>query len=132
MRCDFEVTSVPGVDDLVRIFIIVGSHTICFDITTQKASILSILLSNHNVAGSIHVRFLSQQGQSFDVSWLSEDCVNLNSGVDLLIDKILARNLAYSITSFLKRSSTEKTEVAVDPLVSARKRMDDNLREIFG
>lgn len=135
MSCDFEVTEVPMKllykDDLVRISITVGSHTICFDITTQVASGLSILLSNHKVAGSIHVRFLSQQGQSFDVSWLSKDCVNIRMGTDFIIDKLMAYNLSLSITSFLKKSATEKTEVVVDPLANAKKRMNDNLRSVF-
>ncbi len=52
--------------------------------------------------------------------------------MDFLINKHMAYNLSLSITSFLKKSSTEKTEVAVDPLSGAKKKMDDNLRGVFG
>ncbi len=59
MRRDFEVTSVPGVDQFVQISITTNMSTICFDITRSIAHKLASMFFNYN---SARMSFRSAQG----------------------------------------------------------------------
>lgn len=110
-------------------------EVIYFDATTSTACELADLLVEYN--DQYMLIFNSKQGDQYDVQWQSPTTVKLCVGecrglqyLEYELGPMCVLALSQLINQVLQRPDV--SQLNVDPLASAKKRMNDNLRGVFG